>query len=234
MFTIRKRVFLTAAIAALLALPATLTAQPETRFDMWPAAAHWPESAYQAPPFYAQVSFAPEFGWEIYHDNEWAAIPFLRDPKCVPTDFNLLDMFDVPQVFGCPLRTQGFEIFRPPLPPNNVQGPLKSVYWGLGNVQIYFVRWPKLQTAVAHYRLTINDLNSLVKAGDAAVGTAAYYWEEVHPSGGQAVEPFMEISAYGTLQAPVPSSLRDKRQFYFYVTGGDQTALIKQIKFTFE
>ena len=221
-----KRVFLTAGIAALLALPAILTAQSgPPRFDFWPRSVRWPASEYQAPPIYAQISYRAGIGWEIYHDSEWAAIPFYRDPACVPPDFNLLDAFDAPRAFDCPVTVQGFEIFEKPFPPNNVQPPIKAVYWGLGDVPIYFVKWPKLQEAVADYRLTMDELKALLKSGDAVVGSARYYWVELHPSGGT-VEPFIEISAYGLFQ--------DHRQFRFYVTGGDQTALIKEIRFDFK
>ena len=210
----RKRVFLTAVLAALLALPAILTAQSEVRLEFWPG------SPYPGPPIYAQMSYTADFGWEIYHTDEWAAIPFYRNPGCVPPDFNLLDMFNPPAAFDCMLAVQGFEIWVSPVPP-----PIKARMWGVGAVSIYFVKWPKLQEAVADYRITMAELNALVSAGHAVVGTATFFVSELHPSGGTAV-PHIEMSAHGLLP--------DGRRFQFQVAGGDQSSLIKHAKIVFE
>jgi hypothetical protein len=225
----RKLVFLTAATAALLAMPAILTAQTEVRYEMWPGSARWPASAYQAPPSYAQISWV-EGVREIYHDSEWAAIPFYRDPKCVPPDFNLLDYFDVPRVFDCAPMVQGFEIIR-----NQEPQPIKGVYWGLGDVTIYFVRWQKMQQAMADQRLTIDELKTLVKTGDAMEGTAQYFWCELHPTPA-VVPPFIEISANGAIENRgfFSPAGRQPARFQFYVTGGDQEALIQYIRIAFE
>ena len=37
----------------------------------------------------------PDKGANAIHDGEWAAIPFYTQPTCVPSDFNLLNFFDV-------------------------------------------------------------------------------------------------------------------------------------------
>ena len=58
-------------------------------------------------PFYARISH-----WDIYHTEEWAAIAFYRDPACASADFNLLDFFQIPAAFGCPLTVDGLKFGR--------------------------------------------------------------------------------------------------------------------------
>ncbi len=53
-------------------------------------------------PAYARTDF-------FIHNEEWAAIVFYGDPACVPGGFNLLEFYDVPAAFGCPLTVTGFE-----------------------------------------------------------------------------------------------------------------------------
>jgi hypothetical protein len=173
-------------------------------------------------PAYAQISHIQPFGEEIYHTDEWAAIPFYRNPGCVPPDFNLLDMMDPPRCFDCPMTVEGFEIW--PVPPDQGGlGPSQGKYWGLGAVPIYFVSWPELQTAVADGNLTITELVALPSL---QIGSAGFYSLVLHPSGGPANVPHIEISARGVL-------LNDGRQFQFQVAGGDQSALVKHIKIVF-
>jgi hypothetical protein len=202
-------------VAALVTMPALSAARSEVRREFGP------EIPYSGPPYYAQISYTRDFGWEIYHTGEWAAIPFYRDPACVPRDFNLLDMFDVPAAFDCSLAVRGFEIFTSPAAP-----PKKSKTFGLGAVSIYFVRWSKLREAVDDYWLGMPELEALVSAGDAVVGSASFFVSELHPSGGTAVVPHIEISASGLLQ--------DNRHFVFQVAGGDQSALVKHVSIVFE
>ena len=49
-------------------------------------------------PCYARIALG-----EIYHDGEWAAIAFYRDPDSIREDFNLLEFLDIPAVFYCPM-----------------------------------------------------------------------------------------------------------------------------------
>ena len=91
------------------------------------------------PPFYAIINNTADFGQEIYHDDEWAAIPFFRDPACVPEDFNLLDFFDfrlLPGEVVCPLTVDGFEIWEngPGLDPAPIQVQLEGTRRGAGVV----------------------------------------------------------------------------------------------------
>jgi hypothetical protein len=55
------------------------------------------------------------------HTDEWAAVTFLRQPGCVPYNFNLLDVIDVPGAFGCPLTVEGFAIFKNAPPPQTIE-----------------------------------------------------------------------------------------------------------------
>ena len=106
-----------------------------------------------------------------------------------------------------------------------VPPPIKVRIWGLGAVPIYFVKWEKLQAAVADNVLTMPELNALVAAGEGVVGLATFYSSELHPSGGTAV-PHFDVSAHGRLS--------NGKRFQFQVAGGDLTALIKHIKIVFE
>jgi hypothetical protein len=179
----------------------------------------FPTADNPGPPFYAQISHIEPFGEEIYHTEEWAAIPFYRNPGCVPSDFNLLEMFDAPRAFDCTLTVQGFEIW--PVPPPQGVGPTQGKYWGLGAVPIYFVSWPELQAAVADGELTITELVALPSL---KLGSAGFFSVDLHPSGGANV-PHIEISSRGVLQ--------DGRQFQFQAAGGDQSALLKHVKIVF-
>lgn len=204
----RKHLFVTASIVALVAVCAIANVRLE-----------FPTADNPGPPMYAQISDIPGFGLEIYHTEEWAAIPFYRDPRCVPLDFNLLDAFDVPRAFDCGLNIQGFEIW--PVPPPQGAGPIQGKYWGLGAVPIYFVSWPELRAAVADGKLTITELRALPSL---RIGSASFFSVDLHPSGVANV-PHIEISARGVL--------RDGKQFQFQVAGGDQSALIQHIKIVF-
>ncbi len=210
------RLFVTAGIAASAALVAIQVARADIRLA-------FPEQA-PGPPIYAQISNIPEFGEEIYHTDEWAAIPFYRDPGCVPPSFNLLDMFDFPTdstpgAFGCALTIKGFEIW--PAPPDQAPGPIHMQGLGLGRVPIYFVSWPELRAAVADHTLTFTELSSLASL---KIGYASFFSVDLHPSG-LAKVPHIEISARG--------ALADGRQFQFQVAGGDQSALVKHVKIVF-
>lgn len=205
----RKYLLLAAGAVALVSLCALANVRLE-----------FPTADNPGPPFYAQISNVPPFGEEIYHTEEWAAIPFYRDPRCVPPQFNLLDMFDPPTAFGCPLSIQGFEIW--PVPPPDGAGPTQGKYWGLGAVPVFFVRWPELQVAAADRMLTMTELLALPSL---RVGSASFFSMELHPSGAANV-PHIEISARGVLPA-------EGRQFHFQVAGGDQSALVKHVKIVF-
>ncbi len=140
-------------------------------------------------PFYARF----ERGL-IHTDGEWAAIPFYRPPACVRTDFNLLDMFDVPAAFGCgdpahPYLT-GFGIWKdvPPgvpvlesgIPP--IQSELKLAPGEM--MPIWFVRWDVMSSLISDDVLTMEELWPLIGSDSVWVGAATFYTETLHPEAG--------------------------------------------------
>jgi hypothetical protein len=145
-------------------------------------------------PFYARI----ESG-EIFHSDEWAVIGFYRPPACVPADFNLLALFDVPGAFACgPSTIDGFTIWRNG--PETDPAPIQAEFHGLGAVPIWFVRWPDLEAAVADDVLTIGELAALPSL---LVGSASFYQETLHPEQAAQVGE-LEFVAHGTLEDGSP------------------------------
>ena len=145
-------------------------------------------------PFYARLARG-----EIYHNDDWAVIVFYRPPTCIPTDFNLLDLFDAPGAFGCtPNTTAGFEIWKngPGIDP----APIVAELQGLGAVPVWFVSWPALQAAIADDALTIGDLEAM----RPLVGSATFYHETIRP---------YEAVKLGTIEFNASGMLLDGRSF---------------------
>jgi hypothetical protein len=118
------------------------------------------------PPFYSPIangSFLP-------NDGAWAAIPFLRDPGCVPAGVDLLAIVG-PMAFRCALTVEGQEHWEngPPSDP----APRQTVYRGLGTVPIVFVEWAELEPALDGGLF----LPELLGLPSAIVGTATVYKE---------------------------------------------------------
>jgi hypothetical protein len=131
-----------------------------------------------------------------FHNEEWAAIVFYRDPACVPEGFNLLEYVDIPAAFGCPLTVAGLEIWENGPPPlSSDVAPIFSNLHGLGAVPVWFVSWPELQDAIADGVLTITDLASMASL---QVGSASFFDERLHPVGGTR-HPNLSIVAHGRL-----------------------------------
>jgi hypothetical protein len=175
-------------------------------------------SQVPGPPFYAQISDFPGVGGEYYHTAEWAAVVFHRQPSCVPPNFNLLDGFDVPAAFGCPLTIRGFEIW--PAPPPEGFAPIEVRGSGLGAVPIYFVSWSDLQIAVRDRVLTITELESLPSL---KIGFASTFNLGIRP--GVYTQPGIEMSGRGLLQ--------DGRQFEFEASAGGPSIDPKHVKIVF-
>ena len=120
------------------------------------------------PPLYA--NFAADF---IPTDDGIVGIAFIREPSCIPTDFNLLLQFDVPAAFGCELTIEGkawrYEATDP--------FPFQMRLWGLGAVPIYFVDEAELAAATQDGVLTIGELQALPSL---LVGFADSYLDVVH------------------------------------------------------
>ncbi len=139
------------------------------------------------PPFYARLSQNPLIGinQEIFHDDEWAAIPFYRDLACIPADFNLLQFVDLTpdavyglRPFGCAMTVEGFELWQngPPTDPAPIHSRLRAI----DTVEIWFVSWPALQLEVQDGQLTIGELGSMPSLRR---GTATLFSETLHPLG---------------------------------------------------
>jgi hypothetical protein len=170
------------------------------------------------PPIYAQISDVAPFGPEYYHTDDWAAVVFHRDPTCVPPGYNLLDGFDIPDVFACALTIQGFEVWL--TPPPQGEAPVEVRGWGLGAVPIYFVSWHELQAAVADHVLTIAELQELASL---RIGLASFFSLGIRP--GLQTLPGVEMSARGVLQ--------DGQQFLFQATAGGRSIEPKHVRIEF-
>jgi hypothetical protein len=123
-------------------------------------------------PYYARI----ERG-EIFRTNDWAVIVFYRPPPCIPADFNLLELFDVPRAFSCgPATIDGFTIWKNG--PDKDSAPLQGRFHGNGEVPVWFVRWSELELATADGVLTISELTDLPSR---MVGAANHYQETLYP-----------------------------------------------------
>lgn len=150
-------------------------------------------------PAYARIERAPDGSPLVHHDNEWAAIPFYRDPACLLdsttyTVFNLLDFLDAPRSFSCPMTVEGFEIWKNGPWAGDVS-PLQTVSYGTGNVPVWFVRWEVLQAALIDNTLTMSELVGL----SPLKGRASFFKETLHPLDG-AQRTKTQIVARGLLE----------------------------------
>lgn len=158
---------------------------------------NYPSAQDSGPPFYARI----EWGYVI-QDGTTAAIPFYRDPTCVPTGFNLPNLFNAPRAFRCALTVEGFDVWQNGPPPVD-SAPIQSETRGLGAVPIWFVSWSELATAMSDHELTIGELGALPSL---RVGSAAFYQETLHPAGGAQVD-MKNIVARGALADGTPFQL---------------------------
>lgn len=128
-----------------------------------------------AGPFYARIERDAAGRPMVPHDQQWAVVPFYRQPQCVRPDFNLLDLFDIPASFGCQGTVAGFEIWRtgPGLDPV----PVQTVSFGLEAMPIWLAPWEQLEAAMADDMLTIGELEAI-----AVKGQATFFRETLQPS----------------------------------------------------
>ncbi len=85
------------------------------------------------------------------------AITFVREPDCVPDNFNHLSGPN-PGTFACPLTIEGRLWLRDLSNPSN---PVKAEHRGLGAVPVYFVHLSEYETAVMDGVLTHLELEGL-------------------------------------------------------------------------
>lgn len=159
------------------------------------------------PPFYARVERSSVHTEIVPHTGEWGAVIFYRLPSCVPPAFNLLDVFDVPGAFFCPLTIEGFEVWRHGPPPADL-APMQARFNGLGAVPVWFASWVELQQAASDDVLTIGELLALPSL---QTGNALFFRETLHATGG-AIQPKLTMVAIGTLG--------DGQSFYLHHSGG--------------
>ena len=166
-----------------------------------PVIQYFPSPELPGPPWYA--NFSADF---IPTDDGTVGIAFLREPSCIPTDFNLLLFFDVPAAFGCELTIEGKVWWHDP---ETDPFPFQERYTGLGAVPIYFVDEAELAAATQDGVLTIGELQALPSL---LIGFADSYLDVVHNSNqGGAGKGHEVLNASGTiLQSGLP--------FYFHYT----------------
>lgn len=164
------------------------------------------------PPYYARISSegAPRTA-------QWAAIVFYRDPSCVPADFNLLQFFDIPRAFGCPLTIEGFEIWQNG--PGQDPAPIEVKSRGLGAVPVWFVFPHELDAAMADGVLTIGELSALPSL---QTGAAHGFQEVLHPS---------EAARSGKLTITASGSSSNAGAFQLQVSASRDTARHVKISF---
>lgn len=163
----------------------------------------FPEEA-PGPPYYARISSdgAPQ-------TEQWAAIIFYRDPSCVPSNFNLLEFFDIPRAFGCPLTIEGFEIWENG--PGQDPAPILVKSRGLGAVPVWFISPQELDAAMADGVLTIGELSALPSV---QVGAAHRFQEVLHPT---------QAARNGKLTITASGSSSNGRTFQLQVSASRNT-----------
>ena len=173
------------------------------------------------PPVYAGIAF-----FFMNTDGEWVAIEFVRQPTCIPQNFNLLEFFDLPGAFVCPLTFAGDEWWHAEdligldpwemLPPF----PFQAHYVGAGARPIYFVKLAELTAAMADGALTIGELEALPSL---LIGrTSKYQMIQLNP--GQGARPGHSTTvAHGTLE--------DGRSFQYHKFDRDNETISIKISF---
>jgi hypothetical protein len=163
------------------------------------------------PPFYARV------GLQLLHEQDLLAIPFYRDPACIPDDFNLLEMFDFPGpmgpgAFACPLNLTGKLMIEPDAPLGTF--PVHVILRGT-SVRFWFVSLEAFQAAAADGVVTRGELAAM----SPVEGTATQYHESLHP---REDDHRIVIDAIGALD--------DGRSFRFHATHIDDEAVSIRIR----
>lgn len=185
------------------------------------ARTEWPSAEDPGPPFYARTDHAPPF---VFHDGEWAAIVFYRDPSCVPADFNLAQFFNPPAAFGCQPTTQGFSLWEG----EAMSGAPKIANTrDAGPVPVWFVPVAAINKVTQDGTLTIGELEGL---DGLLVGFADHFKETLQPhalppelGGGGHPNPKLVLDAKG--------SLEDGRQFNLHITQVKDEVKAIQIQF---
>lgn len=158
----------------------------------------WPSAEDPGMPFYARVEPAPP---HVYSDEQWAMIPFYRDPDCVPESFNLLTFFDPPAAFGCASMVSGHSLWHGAV---GNGAPKHVVIHGMGKVPVWFVPQVAMADALSDGMLTLAEVEGLP---GLVKGSAGIFSEMLHPhplppslGGGGHPVPKIMLNARGTLE----------------------------------
>jgi hypothetical protein len=147
------------------------------------------------PPYYTDTGRLTDGSPYFFHDDQWAAFVFLRDPGCVPPNFNLLNQIDVPAAFGCALTVEGHAILKQA----GDQVPIQIELHGLGAVPVWFAKLSEVQAILAGNTLTVSQL----LASPSLQKGLAHVYEEVDQPGVNrpqgAGNGSIEITAKGSL-----------------------------------
>ncbi len=216
-----KKISLRRVTISALALGIVLTAVRTAAADDGLVQTNWPSAEDPGMPFYARVELLPPY---IFNDGQWAAIIFYRDPNCIPADFNLISVFDVPAAFSCPHTVQGSSLWHGEV----FNGAPKMItISGTGAVPVWFVPWQAVSDqARADGVLTIANLQQIE---GRLVGYADQYAETLQPhpdpafGGGGHPNPKMIVDAQGQLE--------DGRPFILHITWVHDQVQSIQIQF---
>lgn len=109
------------------------------------------------PPFYARIAvLGPDV--LLMESNGTVVIPMMRQVDCIDPDFNLLDLYHVPNGFFCPLTLAGKGLIEPNAP----MGTFPAIAYGGGtNMSVWFVDKNLLAMAMADGILTLPELQGL-------------------------------------------------------------------------
>ena len=147
------------------------------------------------------------------HNGVWVGIPFLRDPDCIPHDFNLFDLID-PGATDCPLTIRGFAVFAD----QDAVIPAHSQFFGLGAVPVWFVSREELEATGDSVTIT-----QLASMQSLQIGTATFYHESdrlIVPNALRHGNPFgghIVLKAVGTME--------DGGSFQFLVSEGSHVSI---------
>ena len=109
------------------------------------------------PPFYARIAvLGPDI--LLMESNGTVVIPMMRQVECIDPEFNLLDLYHVPNGFFCPLTLVG----RGLIEPNAPLGTFPAIAYGEGtNMPVWFVDSGPLANAMVDGVLTLPELEAL-------------------------------------------------------------------------
>lgn len=143
------------------------------------------------PPFYARIA---EMGADrlFIEADGLVIIPMMRQPGCIDPEFNLLDLFHVPNAFFCPLTLSGKGLIEPNAP----EGTFPLIAYGIGTeMPVWFLERAPLLNAMADGKLTLNELEAL----NPKKGVASRYEEYNKPR--TAEDHLLVIESEGVISA---------------------------------